>query len=186
MIFDVKVDIRIKSCLFIGVYVVDSTRHKVYDIAIKLVSSRIIFKTSSENRLRVVTVDIGHSYLNADTNKNIYTRAGPEFELVGIMADGTFLKVIKALYNLPKSGNRCHANLLHALREIGLNPTCFDPNVCIKGCTGGYEHIGTHTDDVLIIAKEPTSIFDKLKKIYKIKVFGAPKVHIGCNYIKFK
>ena len=47
---------------------------------------------------------------------------------------------------------------------------------------GGYDYIGTHTNDVLVLAVKPTYILDKLKEIYTIKDFGPPKVHLGCDY----
>ena len=58
----------------------------------------------------------------------------------------------------------------------------FDPNVWIKGREGGYDYIFTHTDDVLSVAIDPTSIFEELKETYIIKIFGAPEVHLGCDY----
>ena len=48
--------------------------------------------TEEENRLKVMAGDIGNTYLNNDTKNNIYTHTGPEFELLGIMSDGNFLK----------------------------------------------------------------------------------------------
>ena len=93
----------------------------------------------------------------------MYTHASPDFEVVGIMAEGYLLEVIKALYGLPTSRNMWHAHLLHTLREIGFNPTRFDLDVWIRGCKGGYDYIGTHTDDVLFVAIEPNYIFEKLK-----------------------
>ena len=38
-----------------------------------------------------MTGDIVNAYLNANTQENIYTRAGVKFELVGIMAEGGFI-----------------------------------------------------------------------------------------------
>ena len=43
-----------------------------------------------------------------------------EFEVVGIMAEGNLLELIKALYGLPISGNRWHAHLSHISGEMGL------------------------------------------------------------------
>ena len=71
---------------------------------------------AASNNLDVMTGDIGNAYLNVNTQENIYTREGTEFELVGIMAEGDFLEVIKALYALPTSSNKWHAHLLHTLR----------------------------------------------------------------------
>ena len=56
----------------------------------------------------------------------------------------------------------------------------------LGGCRGGYGYIGTHTDDVLVVAIEPTYIFEKLKEIYTIKALGPPEVHLGCKYAQFK
>ena len=100
------------------------------------------------------------------------------------MPEGTLLEVVKALYGLPTSGNRWHADLSQTLREMGFKPTRFDPDVWIRGREGGYNYIGTHTDDVLVVALNPTSIFEKLKETYTIKKFVPPTVHIGCNYAR--
>ena len=102
------------------------------------------------------------------------------------MDEGTLLEVIEAPYGLPTSGNRWHANLLHTLREMGFTLTRFDPDVLIRGREGGYNYIRTHTDDVLVVAVNPTSIFDKLKETYTIKALGPPKVNIGCDYAQVK
>ena len=83
--------------------------------------------------------------------------------MVGIIEEGGLLEVIKALYALTTSGNRWHDNLSFTLREIGFKLTRFDLDVWIRGCKGGYDYIGTHTDEVLVVAIEPTYIFEKLK-----------------------
>ena len=62
------------------------------------VSANIPFPISAENGLEVMAGDIGGAYLNANTEENIYSCAGPKFELMVIMAGGTFLEVIKAMY----------------------------------------------------------------------------------------
>ena len=95
--------------------------------------------------------------------KYIYTRAGAKFELVSIMAEGNFLEVIKALYGLPTSRNMLHAHLLYKLRAMGFKPTHFDPDVWIRGGKGGYNYIVMHTNHVLVVAVNSTSIFNKLK-----------------------
>ena len=74
------------------------------------------------------------------------------------------------------------AHLSQTLREMGFKPTHFDPDVWIRGREGGYDYIGTHTNDVLVVALDPTSIFEKFKETYTIKKFGPPKVHLGCDY----
>ena len=133
-----------------------------------------------------MTEDVGNAYLNANTEENIHTRAGPELEVVGIMAEGDLLEVIKALYGLPTSGNKWHAHLSRTLGEIGFKPTLFERDVWIRGREGGYDYIGTHTDDVLVVAIDPTSIFEKLKETYTIKAFTPPVVHLGCDNVQVK
>ena len=65
---------------------------------------------------------------------------------------------------------------------MSFKPTRFDPDVWIRGRECDYKYIGTHTDDVLLLSLDPTSIFEKLKKTYTINKFGPPKVHLGCDY----
>ena len=163
MIFDVKVDLIRKSRLVIGGHVVNSSGHNLYASIIKSVSARILMKIAAANHLDVMTGDIGNAYLNVNAEEKFYTNVSPDFELVGIMDEGYLLEVIKALYGLPTFDNRWHAHLSHTLREIGFNPTRFDLDVWIRGCKGGYDYIGTHTDDVLFVAIEPNYIFEKLK-----------------------
>ena len=88
------------------------------------------------------------------------------------MPEGILLKLVKALYGLPTIGNRWHAHLSQTLREMGFKPNRFDSDVWIRGCEGGYYYIGIRTDDVLVVAKNPTRIFDNLKETYTINKFG--------------
>ena len=126
----------------------------------KSVSSRILMTITAVNSLEVTTGDIGNAYLNTETEEKMYTCAGAEFDVVGLMPEGTLLKVVKALYGLPKSGNRWHAHLSHTLREMSFKLTHFDPDVWIRSCEGGCYYIGTHTDDVLVVAVDPNSILE--------------------------
>ena len=102
------------------------------------------------------------------------------------MDEGPLLEVIKVLYGLPTSRNRWWEHLLHTLREIGFKPARFDLDVWIRGREGGYNYIGTHTYDFLVVAVNPTSIFKKLNETYTVKSFGPPKFHIGCDCIQFR
>ena len=129
----------------------------------------------AENNLDVMRGDIGNAYLNTNMQENIYTRAGTEFELAGIMADGTLLEVIKALYGLPTSRNRWTTQLSHTLKEIDFKQTSFDPDVWIRGREGGYKYIGTNANDVFIMSVNPTSIFENLKETYTVKAFWTIK-----------
>ena len=152
----------------------------------KLVSAIILITISAENNSDIITGDIDNVYLNTNTELNIYTHAVTEFELVDIIYEEGLLEVAKALYGLPTSGNRWHVHIFHTLRAIRFNPTRFDPDVWIRGGEGGCDYIGAHIDNDIVVAVKPTYIFNKLKDTYKIKAFVPPKVHIGCDYLKFK
>ena len=62
------------------------------------VSANIPFPISAENGLEVMAGDIGGAYLNANTEENIFSYAGPKFEPVVIVAEVTLVEVIKAMY----------------------------------------------------------------------------------------
>ena len=116
MIFDYKVVLRRKEMLVIGGHVVDSSIHKFYESTMKSISAIIMMKIAAANNLDVMTGYIGNAHLNENTEEKNYTRSGAEFKVVGIMDDGTLLKLINSLYVLPTSRNRCQAHLLHTLR----------------------------------------------------------------------
>ena len=129
MIFDVKVGIRIKARLVIGGHVVNSTGHEVYASTIKSVSSRFLMTIADANDLDVMVGGIRNTYLHADTEEKVYTRAGAKFEAVGLIPEENLLEVKKALYGLPTSDNRWHAHLSQTLRETGFKLSRFDPDV---------------------------------------------------------
>ena len=155
IIFNVKVDLRKKARLVIRFHVVDSYVHDVYDSIMKSVSDRILMIIVAANDLEVMTGDIKKLYINANTKERIYTRAGSKFELVGIMGDETLLEVVKELYILYPRGNKWHAHLSHTLRVILFKPTRFEPDIWFSGREGGYDCIGKHTNEVLVVAFTP-------------------------------
>ena len=42
-----------------------------------------------------------------------------------------------------------------------------------------------HTGNFLVVAVDPTSIFEKSNEAYIIKAFGSLKVHLGCDCAQF-
>ena len=69
---------------------------------------------------------------------------------------------------------------------MNFKPTHFDADVWIRGSKRCYNYIGTHTNEVLVVDVNPTSIFNKFKETYTIKDFGLPNVHIGCDCSQVK
>ena len=103
IIFDVKVYLRRKSRLVIGGHVVDSSEHDKHH---EVIFSQDPNDNRGRKKLEVMTYYIGNAYFNVNTEKNIFTRLGTDFYLVGIMSEGTLLEVVQALYGLTTSGNR--------------------------------------------------------------------------------
>ena len=48
----------------------------------------------------------------------------------------------------------------------------------------GYDYIGCHTNDLLIVAENAQDILDSLMKIYEVSNLGPPIYHLGCEYSK--
>ena len=69
---------------------------------------------------------------------------------------------------------------------MGFKPSRFDPDVWIRWREGGYDHIETHTDDVLVVAKNPARIFEKFQETYTLKKYVPPLHHLGCVYTQVK
>ena len=86
MIFGVKLYLKRKSRLFNWIHVVDSYGHEVYASTMKSVSARVLMEIEAVNNLDVMMGDIVNVYRNANTEENIYSRAGAKFDMVFIMA----------------------------------------------------------------------------------------------------
>ena len=48
----------------------------------------------------------------------------------------------------------------------------------------GYDYVGCHTDDLLIVVKKAQEILDSLMKIYEVSKPRPPVYHLGCDYSK--
>ena len=48
----------------------------------------------------------------------------------------------------------------------------------------GYNYVGCHTDDLVIVTENDWEIIDSLMKIYEVNYLGPPLYHLGCNYSK--
>jgi hypothetical protein len=183
LIFDVKESGRRKARVVIGGHVIDSLDHDTYASTMKTISARALLLVASANKLEVLTGDISTAYLHASNTLKVAVRLGPEFELYDkALAGRPLASVEQALYGLAPSANRWAAHLADTLRSIGFRRTRFDPDVWIRRADDHYEYIGTHTDDLMIVGKDPRSIMTKLEQSYTIKSIGPPRFHLGCDY----
>ena len=96
----------------------------------------------------------------------------------------TIAAVELALYGLPTSANRWHAHLSDNLRAMGFTPTRFDPDVWLRlrDDKAGYDYIGTHTDDLMIVAQDASHHMSTIRDKYIVKGGGPPSFHLGCDY----
>ena len=187
MIFNVKACLRRKARLVIGGHIVDAGGHELYASTMKGVSARILMLIAAANGLAVLCGDIKTAYLYAQNLLKTYVKLGKEFNLLdSSIAPGSMATVEKALYGLPTSANRWHQHLAETLRQLGFTPSWYDQDVWLilrKGKSSpGYDYIGTHTDDLMIVAKDPQMYMTALQKVYEIKNIGPPKYHLGCDY----
>lgn len=63
-------------------------------------------------------------------------------------------------------------------------PTRYDPDVWIREREdkSGHDYIGTHTDDLMIVAKDPKRWMNAIQAVYTVKSIGPPEFHLGCDY----
>ena len=189
MIFTVKSDLRRKARLVIGGHVVNAQEHELYASTMKGISARLLMLIASANKLDVLCGDIQSAYLYASNKLQTYVRLGKEFNVLDdSIAEGSLATVEQALYGLPTSANRWHQHLAESLRRMGFLPTRYDQDVWYidhkDPKTPGYDYIGTHTDDLLIVAKNPSKYMEQLQKVYTINNIGPPTHHLGCDYEK--
>jgi Reverse transcriptase (RNA-dependent DNA polymerase) len=189
MIFTVKQDLRRKARLVIGGHIVDAKDHELYASTMKGVSIRLLLLIATANKLDVLCGDIQLAYLYAKNTLKTYMCLGPEFNVIdNTIKPGSLATVEQALYGLPTSANRWHQHLAETLRQMGFTPSRYDRDVWLHHCENttspGYDYIGTHTNDLIIVAKDPQQYMEQLQKVYSINNIGPPKFHLGCDYAK--
>jgi hypothetical protein len=151
----------------------------------KSVSARVLMLIASRNNYKVLTGDIKNAYLYAKNKLKVYVRLGKEFNVYDEnIKVGQLAIVEQNLYGIATASSQWHAHLSDTLLTMGFRPTRFDPDVWMRrGAKGeGYDYIGTHTDDLLVVAKKPEEILTELQKKYTINGIGEPSFHLGCDY----
>ena len=187
-IFDIKETGRRKARIVIGGHVIDTTGHDTYASTMKTISARLLMLLASANKLEVLTGDISNAYLYSKNTVPVAVRLGPEFEVYDKALAGCrpLASVEQALYGIAVSGNRFSAHLGDTLRSLNFERTRFDPEIWLRRAGSHYEYIGAHTDDLMIVSKNPKAIMDELCKTYRIGKIEEPRFHLGCDYRKEK
>jgi len=186
-IYDVKQDGRHKARIVIGGHLIDSTGYDTYAGNMKSISARLLMLVAHANSLQVTTGDIRNAYLYATSDMKTAVELGEEFnEYDKKIKVNTIATVEKALYGLPTSANRWHAHLSDNLRAMGFKPSRFDSDIWLKlrDNKAGYDYIGTHTDDLMIVADDADTLMAKIRETYIVKGGGPPTFHLGCDYVQ--
>lgn len=166
----------------------DQPSYNTYSSVVSRESVRIGFLIAALNDLELMSGDISNAYLNATTKEKIWFRAGTEFG----NQKGQRVKIVKALYGLPGSGNAWRAALADVLRNhMGFTSSLADPDVWYKAETKAngdtyYSYILCYVDDVLLIHETPKKLMDMLESVYPLKSdsIGQPMVYLGANIQK--
>eukprot|EP00957_Ditylum_brightwellii_P190244 14480664-Ditylum_brightwellii.AAC.1 len=112
------------------------------------------------NGLRILAADISSAYLMAKAKEKMYTCLGPEFD----DREGKKAIIQQVLYGLMGSYAQFHHHLCGELAKLGFQPSKADQDLWIRDAGGYYEFVAKYIDDLLIIAKSPMAILEKLKK----------------------
>jgi Reverse transcriptase (RNA-dependent DNA polymerase) len=170
-------------------HIVDAKDDELYASAMKGVSIWLLLFIATSNKLDVLCGDIQLAYLYAKNTLKTYVHLGPEFNVFdSTIKTSSLAAVEQALYGLPTSANRWHQHLAESLCQMGFTPSRYDQDVWLRHCKNttspGYDYIGTHTNDLIIVAKDPQQYMEQLQKVYSINNIGLPKFHLGCDYAK--
>ena len=187
IIFDIKPHtLKRKARLVIGGHVVDTTDTETFSKMMQTEGARVLAVIADHMRYDLAVGDINTAYLYATTKEKIWTRAeGEAFVKAGYAnTSGSICMVHKAQYGLPGSGHAWWLRLSETLRDLGFERSRGDSEIWLRlnSCGDGYDYIGTHTDDLMVVAKDPKTIFEGLKKFYTFKTTERPVHHLGVDY----
>ena len=76
MIMNIKQDLRHKCRLVAGGHLIDALDHDIYSTTVKSISVKLLQVIAHNANLEILCGDIGNAYVNAYTNKKVYTIAG--------------------------------------------------------------------------------------------------------------
>jgi hypothetical protein len=187
LIFGVKQDLRQKARLVAGGHLVDVLDNDSYSSTVKGVSVKILHVVAHQQGQNQLCGDVTNAFVQAYTNKKVYTIAGLEF---GLESVDKIVIIRKALYGLVSSSKRWHSHFADTLRGLDFVPTRSDADGWIRldKDKKAYEYICTHVDDFKIVAKLPAAIMKDLQDIYTIneESIVEPDYYLGNDYKKDK
>ena len=155
MIFDIKQqDLRHKARFVVGGHMLDSSMYNTYLSTIQGILIRLLFLIAMDNKLDIVTGDVGNAFPTAPCAEKVLTMAGPKFG----RNKGSFIEIIHALYGLTTASRSFHEFLGDTLRRMRSNPSRADQDLWWRKSDNyeGYNYVATHEDDIITVAKNPS------------------------------
>ena len=159
--------------------------YDTYASNMKTISARILMLIASANNYEVLTGDIKNIYLYPKNKLDVYVTLGKEFQIYDkSIKPGCNAIFEQNLYGLGTGARNWHAHLSDTLRSQGFRPTRHDTDIWIRKCAKecGNDYVGTHTNDLVIVRKDPQSIMTGLQSVYQINKMSPPRYHLGCDY----
>jgi Reverse transcriptase (RNA-dependent DNA polymerase) len=166
MIYDGKHDGRQKARLVAGGHLTHPNTESVYSGVVSLRGIRLVVFLAELNSLELWGAHTGN--------------ACPEFGLL----EGHILLVDKDFYGLRSSGFCWHQRFADVLRAMGFIPSKAEVDIWMRESNNLYEYIALYVDDLLIAARNPKEIVQKLEEQYKFKLKGVVPLtyHLGCDF----
>jgi Reverse transcriptase (RNA-dependent DNA polymerase) len=190
MVFGIKMETLVrKARLVAGGHMTGEPETSSYSSVVTRESVRIGFLLAAVDGVRMLSCDIGNTYLNADTNEKVYTIAGPEFG----GEQGQVMIIKKALYGLKTSGKEWRELFAGTLSDFKFRSTYGDPDVWLRGAVHSdqhryYERLLVYVDDILAISEEPEEIMKMIAEAYRLKEGSVmePKIYLGADISKIQ
>jgi hypothetical protein len=137
---------------------------------VAITSAYMVMAIAAHEGRKVMTMDVGGAYLNADMKKDVYMRVDaataavfveldPSYTL-GIDRDGTLLvKLDKALYGCIESSKLWYDNLSNKLKSLGFVANERDSCVFnLKTTSGAQLTVAVYVDDLLCTCVEESQL----------------------------
>ena len=145
----------------------------------KIASLRLVIALIIHFGLKPCQVDVHTAYLHAPIDEDIYVTEMPGYPL----PPGKVFKLLKSLYGLPQAGKNWNDLLDAFLKSLGFQPLLEDPCIYVLVEGGRIVSIFAVYVDDFVIGSDSTRreiwILEELRKKFKIKELGTPKLILG-------
>ena len=145
----------------------------------KYATLRTLLAVVASDDLELHQLDIKTAFLNGMIEEEIYVQQPPCYEEgPGNLA----CHLRRALYGLRQAPRQWHIRLKEELQDIGFTESEADPGLFTYNGKGDTIHLLVYVDDILIAAKEPTSIEwakGKIKTAFEARDLGEAKLFLG-------